>query len=358
MTNAIPLWDKARPFPPPNTTIVPGTRYSLVHRQTPDFEFLHEPRLAHDGKTLYVNFSNAPKLESEPAQVMRGRRSTDGGKTWSDIEVVAGGFADGKRRHETAPLLAREDGVWALVGRYDFGSKSALGMEIWREHPATKQFAPVSDGIVAPDFIPFVAPQRLANGNWIVGGHLQKVTRAAVAISEGENLLRWRIVPLQDDIHPGFPETALAVQGNDVLAIVRPDKAPNSMALASISRDGRNSFSKLLPTTLPMEESKPFAGTLSNGRSYLIWNHGKERRNELWIAVTAPGTLYPFEKVWRLVGGPAEALPADLAEIGETAPVHNWAYPEAVERDGTLYVVFSLNKRHCYMAAVPVAALT
>ncbi|MBL0932058.1 MAG: exo-alpha-sialidase, partial [Alphaproteobacteria bacterium] len=109
MTNAIPLWDKARPFPPPNTTIVPGIRYSLVHRQTPDFEFLHEPRLAHDGKTLYVNFSNAPKLESEPAQVMRGRRSTDGGKTWSGIEVVAGGFADGKRRTENAPQQRRED---------------------------------------------------------------------------------------------------------------------------------------------------------------------------------------------------------------------------------------------------------
>ena len=107
-----------------------------------------------------------------------------------------------------------------------------------------------------------------------------------------------------------------------------------------------------------MEESKPFAGKLADGRSYLIWNHGKERRNELWIATTAPGQLYPFERVWRLVGGHASALPEDLAAIGETGAAHNWAYPEAVERDGTLHVVFSLNKRHCYLAAVPVAGLT
>jgi hypothetical protein len=358
MKDAVPLWDPARTFPPPDAAAVPGIRYSLVHRQTPDFEFLHEPRLAHDGRALYVNFSNAPKLESEPAQVMRGRRSADGGRTWSAVEVVAGGFADGRRRHETAPLLAREDGVWALVGRYDFGSKSALGMEIWREHPATKLFAPVSDGLVAPGFVPFVAPQRLANGCWIVGGHLDRVTRAAVAVSDGPDLLRWRVVPLQNDIHPGFPETALVVQGDDVLAIVRPPAKPDSSALAAVSRDGGLSFTKLLPTALPMEESKPFAGKLADGRSYLIWNHGKERRNELWIATTAPGRLYPFERVWRLVGGHPSALPDDLAAIGETGPAHNWAYPEAVERDGTLHVVFSLNKRHCYLAAVPVAGLT
>jgi hypothetical protein len=357
MADAIPLWGPAQTFPPANSAAVPGIRYSLVHRQTPDFEFLHEPRLAHDGKTLYVNFSNAPKLESEPAQVMRGRRSADGGRTWTAVEVVAGGYADGRRRHETAPLLAREDGVWALVGRYDFGSKGALGMEIWREHPATKQFAPVSDGLVAPGFIPFVAPQRLASGSWIVGGHFDKVTRAAVAVSEGDDLLRWHVVLLQSDVHSGYPETALVVQGDAVLAVVRPPASADSVALAAVSRDGGRTFTELLPTALPMEESKPFAGRLSDGRSYLIWNHGRERRNELWIAVTAPGQLYPFERVWRLVGGHASALPDGLAAIGETGAAYHWAYPEAVERDGTLYVVFSLNKRHCYLAAFSVAAL-
>lgn len=357
MHDPVRLWDATRPFPPPDAPAVPGISYSLVHRQTPDFEFLHEPRIAHDGRRLYVNFSNAPRRESEPAQVMRGRRSADGGRTWSAPEVVAGGFADGRRRHETAPLLVRQDGVWALVGRYDLGSKNAIGMEIWREHPGTGLFAPVSDGVVVPDFIPFVAPQRLRNGCWIVGGHFRKVTRAAVAISDGDDLLRWQVVPLQADIHPGYPETALALHGDEVLAIVRPPAGPDSAALAAVSRDGGRSFGPLLPTALPMDDSKPFAGTLSDGRAYLIWNQGQPRRDTLWIAVSAPGTLQPFGRTWRLVGGHPAALPADLAAIGATAPAHEWAYPEAVEHDGRLHVVFSLDKRHCYIATIPVAAL-
>ncbi len=357
MLDPVPLWDSSCAFPPGDAKVVPGTRYSLVHRQTPDFEFLHEPRLTHDGGLIRVNFSNAPRRESEPAQVMRGRRSADGGRTWSPVEVVAGGFADGRRRHETAPLLTREDGVWALVGRYDFGSKNALGMEVWREHPATGLFAPVSDGIAVPDFIPFVAPQRLRDGCWIVGGHYRKVTRAAVAISDGPDLLRWRVVPLQQDTHPGYPETALAVSGDDVLAVVRPPSGHASTALAAISRDGGRNFSPLLPTALPMDDSKPFAGTLSNGRAYLIWNHGHPRRDQMWISVTEPGQLHPFGRIWRLVGGHVSALPTDLAEIGGPAHFHEWAYPEAVEHDGHLHVVFSLDKRHCYMATIPVSAL-
>jgi hypothetical protein len=77
----------------------------------------------------------------------------------------------------------------------------------------------------------------------------------------------------------------------------------------------------------------------------------------MWIAVTEPGALHPFARVWRLVGGHPSALPADLAEIAGNAPAHEWAYPEAVEHDGRLHVVFSLDKRHCYMATIPVAAL-
>lgn len=357
MTDPISLWNPGRPFPPADAAPVPGVGYHLVHRQTPDFRFLHEPRLAHDGRTLYVNFSNAPETESEPAQVMRGRRSTDGGRTWSAPEVVAGGFADGRRRHETAPLLVREDGVWALVGRYDTGSKNSLGMEVWRIHPATGLFAPVSDGLVAPGFVPFVAPQRLPDGSWIVGGHVDKVTRAAVAVSEGDDLLRWTVVPLGPGTHPGYPETAVAVQGTDVLAVVRPPKGEGTVALAALSRDGGRSFGPLGPAVLPMEESKPHALTLSDGRTCLIWNQGAPRRDVLWIGVTAPGRLFPVERVWRLVGGHPSALPAGLADIGETGAAHEWAYPEAIERDGTLHVVFSMNKRHCWLATVPVAAL-
>ena len=38
--------------------------------------------------------------------------------------------------------------------------------------------------------------------------------------------------------------------------------------------------------------------------------------------------------------------------------MHEWAYPEAIEKDGVLYVTFSQDKRHCWIARIPVASLT
>ncbi len=355
MAERIRLWGD-RPFPPADTGTPLGVVYRLVHRQTSDYRFLHEPRLGHDGRALFVNFSNAPLIESEPAQIMRGRRSHDGGATWSGTEIVAGGFFDGRRRHETAPLLVREDGVYALVGRYDLGSKNALGMEIWRLDPVTDRFVPLWPDLVAPDFIPFVAPQRRDDGAVIVGGHFDKVTRAAVAITRDPSLREWSIVPIGTETHPGYPETALLLGGQRVLAIVRPPRDV-PFALAAVSEDGGGHFGPLVATDLPMSDSKPFAGRLADGRGYLIWNQGSPLRNSLWLGLTAPGTLGPIERVWRLIGGHPAALPAELAAIGETGAFHEWAYPEAVEHDGLLHIVLSLNKRHCYLATVPVASL-
>ncbi|MDR1271267.1 MAG: hypothetical protein LBK82_17295, partial [Planctomycetaceae bacterium] len=127
-STGIDLWDSAIPYPV--LTAIPtatGVTYSIVHQQTPDHRFLHEPRIAFHGDTLFVNFSNAEKNESDPDQKMRGHRSNDNGQTWSEVEVFASGFPD-SRRHETAPLLSSGDKLWMFVGRYDNGSKNSLGM--------------------------------------------------------------------------------------------------------------------------------------------------------------------------------------------------------------------------------------
>lgn len=338
-----------------------GIRYSLVHRQDSVYRFLHEPRLAMFRDTLFVNFSNAPLLESEPAQVMRGRRSGDAGRSWGDVEMVAPGFADGRRRHETAPLLALGDTLWAFVGRYDYGSKHSLGMEIYRLAPDGSRFAPASDGLVAPGFVPFVAPQRLPDGNWIIGGHIRHATQAAVAISNGDDMLRWTIVPVGYNMHPGIPETALLVTDTAVVALIRPAKGQPTVGVA-VSYDCGRSFGPTEPSDLPAIDTKLFAGSLSTGHRYVIFNAtdrsglaGELPRHRLLIGVMPPGDIAPFHRVFTVI----EDAPAELglAAIGEVAPLNAWAYPEAVEAEGMLFVTFSMNKRHCWLAAIPVEGL-
>jgi len=339
-----------------------GIRYSLVHRQDEVYRFLHEPRLEVFCDTIFVNFSNAPRLESEPAQIMRGRRSADGGLTWGEIEVVAPGFSDGRRRHETAPLLAHQGKLWAFVGRYDYGSKYSLGMEIYQLGEDGRRFEPVSDGIVAPGFVPFVQPQRLPNGNWIIGGHINHATQAAVAISAGDNLMEWSVSPIGYNMHPGIPETALLVTETSVVALIRPAKGQPTPGVA-VSYDGGRSFGPTEPSDLPAIDTKLFAGTLSSGHHYVIFNAtdrdglaGELPRHRLLIGVMPPGDIAPFERVLTVIEDAPPQL--DLASIGEPAPLHAWAYPEAVEHAGQLHITFSMNKRHCWLASIPVADLT
>lgn len=342
-----------------------GIEYALVHRQTPDYKFLHEPRLDMFGDTLFVNFSNAPEFESEPAQIMRGRRSRDRGETWSDIEIVAGGFGDGRRRHETAPLLSRKDGLWAFVGRYDYGSKHSLGMEVYRLASDSGCFEPVSDGLVAKGFVPFVRPQRLANGNWIIGGHIRHATQAAVAISQGDDLLHWRVVPVGHNAHPGIPETSLIIDRSTVVALIRPDRADKMTASVAISYCNGEEFGPTEPSDLPVVDSKLFSGTLSSGQHYVIFNAtdrdglpGELPRHRLLIGVMGVGGLGPFQSLHSVIEDTPPSIATVLKSLGEEGPMHAWAYPEAVEHDGTLYVVFSMNKRHCWLARIPIASLT
>lgn len=361
--SAAPLWDETVPFPArAEIQTVPGVHYTLVQAQTPEYRFLHEPRLAvHEG-ALFVNFSNAPKSESEPAQVMRGRTSRDGGASWSETAVIAGGLSDGER-YETAPLLSTGGRLYAFLGRYRLGGRSSHGMEVHRYDASTQRFAKLSEAGLTPHFIPFVQPQKLANGNWIIGGHADEVTTAAVAISDGADLTRWRVVRIRTPAGSFYPETALLIAGRHVTAVTRNDKS-DRRALVAVSHDFGETFSAAAPADFPMSDGKPFAGTLSTGERYLIFNgypdrnrDGTRNRSDLLIAVTKPGEATPLRKAWRIISDlPPEAKavsPNEAARPEQQA----WAYPEAVEHDGTLYVVFSHNKKHGWMAALPVESL-
>ncbi|MFM7073524.1 MAG: sialidase family protein [Planctomycetota bacterium] len=360
------LWDPAIPFPAVGAVAtVPGVDYRLVHARTQEWQFLHEPRIAWHKGTLHVSFSHAPVKESEPAQEMHGRRSRDRGLTWSEPEVIAAA-SPGEWRTETAPMLSLRGTLWAFVGRYGGGagySKNSLGMTRYRLNSATNRFELVSPDVNPQGFIPFVQPQRLGNGNWIIGGHTDKVRHAAVAISKGNDMSAWRVKKLETPQPAEYPETSLISRGKRVVAIIRhagePDQSNGTLtALAAESMDYGETFGPVRRSNLPMRNSKPFSGTLSTGQSYVLFNAADGPvRNALMIAVTDRRSVLPFRRAWKVIEGSPDAISPELAKLGESSQTHRWAYPEAVEKDGVLYVTFSQNNRHCWVARIPVASL-
>lgn len=353
------LWNPDLKFPAANEIpLLKDVEYRLVHEQIDDYRFLHEPRIASFGNQLFVTFSNAPRIESEPAQIMRYRSSADGGKTWSDVAALAEKIPGDNERRETACLLAHEGRLWAFVGRYAKGSRSSLGMEIFRLNEQSEQncFEQLTSQLALPGFVPFVLPQRLENGNWIVGGHCDQVRQAAVAISKGNDLTQWRLIKIDTPSKPDYPETALLVSGKDVWAVAR--NRSDGPALLAVSNDFGESFTSALPTNLPMACSKPFAGTLSTGQKFLIFNAaGSPPRNVLLIAISKPGDMQ-LSKVWKIIDGSwGTKIRPLLNQVGDNQSTQEWAYPEAVEAEGKLQVVFSQSKRNCFIATIPLAEL-
>jgi hypothetical protein len=107
-----------------------------------------------------------------------------------------------------------------------------------------------------------------------------------------------------------------------------------------------------------MINSKPFSGTLSTGQHYVIFSPSEgARRNTLLIGVTNPGELLPLRRVWKLIEGTPVELKDQLISLGQPNETHQWAYPEAIEIKGTLYVTFSQDKRNCWIARIPIGEL-
>lgn len=95
-------------------------------------------------------------------------------------------------------------------------------------------------------------------------------------------------------------------------------------ALCSVSFDFGETWSEMDLSDLPMTDSKPYAGTLSNGQKYLICSCAAdiEGRDPLTIALTKTDEN-EFSKIMIIDRG------------------KNLSYPYAIELDNKLYVAYS-----------------
>jgi hypothetical protein len=269
----------------------------------------------------------------------------------------------GRSESYNHPVICEHEGrLWAFIARWEKEKPSTevflmeegagSGAEVWK-----------STGCVVEGFVPFQAPMKMKDGNWIIGGE-NHWTEAAVMISRGGDFRDWRMVliPRPEGMVLQFPEVALLDRGDSMLALCRPLKTEKS-APVSESFDCGQTWTELRFSNFPLVPSMPCAGVLSNGRSYLITNNLEARRSLLTIAVTEPGGRL-FKKVWkirhqtfprrRLFGGFKDNQVIEQARVGGGT---EWSYPSAIERDGKLYVSYTHGKEDCVMSVIPVSVL-
>jgi hypothetical protein len=344
------LWDARTPVPPVEELARPrGATDVMVHQADPAFGFLHDNAVAWHGDTLFAAWYNCPAWEMAESSCIRGRRSRDGGRSWSDIEIVAADEGGRGVLYVPVVFLSHEGTLFAFVSNME-GADRVTRCEAFALGRVSGRW--VSRGFIAGPFLPNCAPLRMGNGNYIMAGRMARVPGAkpempAVAVSRGDAVTApWTTIALADGEsalpHEPFPESTLWVNGPDITAVVRG-------GFVFSSPDYGRTWKGPFRHNLPAEASKLYAGTLSTGQRYLVWNRpdpGGAGRNLLTLAVGRPGGR-ELAAMWKLRQGYDQALQAGP----------QWSYPCAIEHAGNLYVIYTSEKKHSVLSIIPLDAL-
>ncbi len=360
----IPVWDPAVPFPSHEEMcdLDVVTHITVERAQPGGYYYLHEAAIAHHRGRFYMAWANHRTRETgDHDELIRGCTSADA-VNWSEPEIWA-----------QPPLIGSTSFNHPLL--FAHGGRLYGFFVCWREEhrPITEVFI-LNDstgawehqsGSAIPGFVPFCTPQRMPDGNWLIGGENWWYD-AAVAISDGEDLTRWRMItiPRPEALKILYPESAVVdYGGGHLVAVCRPYSGTNPLlpisdsvmptAPTAESFDGGHTWTSLGLGNFPLADSQPFAGRLSTGQNYLLTNSLEEGRGLLSIAVTGPeGGL--FRRVFKVRHQhyPLRRLFGNA--VGKTT---EWSYPNAFEHEGKLYVAYSQGKEDCVLSIIPVEVL-
>lgn len=356
---AYPIWKESVPYPSQSEMKQPEeiTRL-LTHDGRKDIlPFLHDLAVtAIDGK-IYEAWYNSTDAEICGSSLIRGRFSSDEGATWSDPFTIVGSISAAEEHFVPVNFFPHDGKLYALITEM-VGKNMTVSLDLYeQQNDLNKEWKKISN--VSGGFICNAPPTAMNNGNYIVGAWIpmKEETPAfpVVLISQGMNITKeWHCNFLYDPLHPDAPnircpEITLQVEANVVTAFVRNDEGPSYIF---ISKDFGETWSAPYYNPMSIGNSKIFAGELSNGKKYIVYNEerGYFVRTLLVIAVAEPGSTQ-FSKVYKV-------FEDDAAELGRG---HIWFYPCTYEYNGNLYIACTLqepdNVRSAVMAKIPVDSL-
>jgi len=315
--------------------MLPDVRHSIVHRPTEDFGFLHEAAIISYHGTLFASWYNCPKWELAGYTPIRGRRSSDGGKTWSEVELLADD-PTGKLMYCPPAYGICDDTLYLLMNTM-VAPDHIHSLELYRYDESDGKFhfrwsRPVPFKLNTNVY-------RSDNGKLILPGRIAELdgfpnTPAVMISDSGKIDAEWRVVRiagngnLPDGSKLVHPELSAVIRGGSVTIFSRDDE--RNVPLLYRSDDGGEHWIGPFEHDIPFSNSKIYSGVLSDGRAYVIGNL-QPGRDRLAIFFTEPGGMV-FTNGGLLRNGYD-------AELG----LHpQFSYPVAYEADGMLYVIYTM----------------
>ena len=332
---------------------VSGASYVHVHDPSEEFgTFLHEAAITEFEGVLYASWYNCKEDELVGYTPIVGRRSYDGGKTWTEPEIIAEDQS-GKILY-CPPVYGICDGRLYMLMNQMVSADHIHALELYVLNKETDLFE-----LLWSRPIPFKLNTnvvQLPNGKLILPGRIGELdgfpnTPAVMISDSGKIDAEWRVVKvaenggLPDGSSRVHPETTLLCCDGVLYLFNRNDR--RKVPLVYASKDFGESWSEAMSHDIPYRSTKIYSGTLSDGRFYLIANTERPNRSKLVLYISEKNEV-KFTKQKVLID--CEASNDDIKKCH---------YPAAVEKDGVLYIIAtadyaggSLNGRGAVLFAV------
>lgn len=361
-------WADGVPFPTPAEIPFPdGIVHSVVQDcdADPTYKFLHETAIGELNGALFVGWYNNFETELNGKTLQRGRVSTDGGETWSEPKIIFDEGNDAGRKFVGLQFLTLDGALYAISNEEKEGGFELLVHSLLLKYDAAAEKWNAV-GPIAPRFLAMQQPILMENGNFVVSGSYNPFPGGgngvipAVYVSQGRDVAKpWTRRLIDDEYVNVFAETAVVVDGPNLLAVTRLEDSPRPNFYAS--SDFGRTWDKIENKAFYASSSKFAAGTLSNGVRYILFNLPDFKRDAngnvdettlvrdrktLAMATARPGEA-SFSRIWKI---------SDPTTPTKQAASH---YPCALEVDGKLYITYTgqHDRRNCGLSVVPVDSL-
>jgi hypothetical protein len=334
-------------------------RTAIIHNPEPGaYRYSHHPHIIHCFGTFFIMWSSGVEREDRPGQRILWSRSTDG-KTWSKPEILLE-CPEPPWRLTAAGWAAHGDRLYAFINRNRHPADESLKAGVIWYPPlyvdvmeAGRDLRWSAPRAIDSDLVANESPRMTSAGTWLLAGYSARIESGVLRSCDGpaieyvfhpvprvliplDELKRVRRTPPQRPL--GEP-TWYQRRDKTLVSTFRDDHAGLKL-FASVSADDGITWSRPRQTNIPDAKSKTAARVLTSGATVLVSNPCVQRkRNVLAVLSSRDGTKFDRGAVLRDEGS------------------GRYAYPSVIEREGRLWVAYSINKNQISVSDFPISEL-
>ncbi|MEP7361629.1 MAG: exo-alpha-sialidase [Acidobacteriota bacterium] len=336
---------------PMELKLLPSKTSSIYKAEKGGWQFnLHSYITYYDGK-FWAIWSSGRVDEDSPSQGIRYATSKDG-HSWSESQMLAPDpdGPEGLGRWIARGIFVDGGKLYALTAYMEGGTDVGKRREAWHNLRLMRW---VWTGSAWRDMGLYLTncmnnyPPRLLNKKLFMTCR-DSFMQTYAAIAEPSASPKWTTKPLPGTVDHRFDEPTWHIATDGTVHMIIRDGTRSRYLLRSVSKDNGNTWPEPVRTNYPDATSKNFTGKLSNGWYFLINNPNQNGRDPLAISFSQDGWVFDHPAALRK-GAPARRFEGRSKGSGSIQ------YPHAIEKDGSLWVIYSTNKEDIEISQFKIA---